>query len=46
MPPTAGSRRRRIEGDVLLSEVELGRSDAGTSGTVIGMEPGKSSAAR
>ena len=26
------------EGDVLLSEVELGRSDAGASGTVIGMD--------
>ncbi len=29
------------EGDVLLSEHALGRSDAGASGTVIGMEPGK-----
>jgi excisionase family DNA binding protein len=32
------------EGDVLASEVELGRSDAGLSGTVIGGEKGKRSA--
>ena len=31
------------EGDVLLSEHELGQSDAGASGTVIGMESAKKS---
>jgi len=33
------------EGDVLLSEVELGESDLGASGTVIGMEGGEKAAA-
>jgi len=32
------------DGDVLLSEVELGRSDPGTSGTVIGPSSGKGAA--
>jgi excisionase family DNA binding protein len=32
------------EGDVLLSEVELGHSDPGLSGTVIGTEKGKTAA--
>ena len=44
--PTASTEPEDAgEGDILLSEVELGRSGAGASGTVIGMEsPLKSSA--
>jgi len=38
-PPTPTDQTPDEEGDVLLSEVELGGSEAGASGTVIGMAP-------
>jgi excisionase family DNA binding protein len=35
----AGDEAPQDEGDVLMSEVEIGESDSGASGTVIGMKP-------